>query len=670
MVSVTQHVPSECSISRLPTALLAAILQHVPQRQRLQQCALINSTWAAAAAAATTSIDLTAKYDAQLPPLQSWIRQYGSQLTSLVVKLNTYLDFTSTYYRWQATSSAHPQHLKLMLPCVELSQLTVLHLSGVQLDQLLPTAAESASDRALASSGTASSMPNGQRLPTAPGQDLPLGQGSSAGPAAPLQLLPCLQKLSIKDCLISTADSLTQFSVARSLTSLTIDNLQLPRTEQQQEEEQEQQQEEDEERQQQWQQLGHVLDAVLRCFTQLKQLKAIDLPSVVTAVGLEGAVGSLTELYVQPDWQDGTESCLPARLPQLTALQDLCVFFGDCYPSVLADLRSLDRLRLEHCTISADLKLGSAASTAVQGNAGQPNTLVCALSHLTGVIDLSLHECYHGFLQQQPEQFSALTACADVARIYIRQNDEALLPDGALRHMFPPGLQLSALRSVTLEVHLEQTTDLARLRFMDANELGYLISACPALTHLAICNALTDPTGVMVLQGLPQSCKSLSIGGVVFDDDSSMFIAELTQLTNLMWSYSPELQDTGLERLTVLTALMEFSGTGLPGVSQDMFPRDDPEDGFGISGNICMVGGSIEVKSDCVGCCRAQHSMHESGNISVLSLLLVCVLTYDCADDVRFTSYVWYSPKLCHLLVLLRLRAAADVPTSSLGEAC
>lgn len=76
----------------------------------------------------------------------------------------------------------------------------------------------------------------------------------------------------------------------------------------------------------------------------------------------------------------------------------------------------------------------------------------------------------------------------------MQQNDAPLLPNGAVQHMFLPGRQLTALTSLTLEASLEYTgDDLARLCFMSATELGYLVSACPALAHLAICNALGRP---------------------------------------------------------------------------------------------------------------------------------------------------------------------------------
>lgn len=269
-------------------------------------------------------------------------------------------------------------------------QLSVLHLSGLQLDLLLPIAAESGVNKALggSSSGSGSSMiKEQQQTPLASAKQLLLAHGRSTDPAVatmPLPLLPRLQELHLTDCLISTAGSLAQFSSACCLISLKIADLQLPHTAQQQQGEEQGQQEEDEERQQEWQQMGQALSSLLRCFTQLKQLWVTGVSSVVTAVGLESAAGSLTELLVHPRDADGSESCLPPRLPQLMSLQDLSIVEGDFCPSALADLRSLKKLHLEKCLTSPDLRLGTADGTA-RGNAGQPDTLLGAVASLTQV---------------------------------------------------------------------------------------------------------------------------------------------------------------------------------------------------------------------------------------------------------------------------------------------
>lgn len=54
MASRTQ---SRNVVDSLPPAVLAHILQYLPQQQRLQSCALVSTAWAAAAAAATTEIE-------------------------------------------------------------------------------------------------------------------------------------------------------------------------------------------------------------------------------------------------------------------------------------------------------------------------------------------------------------------------------------------------------------------------------------------------------------------------------------------------------------------------------------------------------------------------------------------------------------------------------------
>jgi hypothetical protein len=68
---------------QLPTAVLVQILQLVEVRHRLNSCALVNSTWAAAAAAATDSIVVDADPGCDVNDLIDWLDQRGQQVSRL-----------------------------------------------------------------------------------------------------------------------------------------------------------------------------------------------------------------------------------------------------------------------------------------------------------------------------------------------------------------------------------------------------------------------------------------------------------------------------------------------------------------------------------------------------------------------------------------------------------
>jgi hypothetical protein len=56
--------PGGSNLAALPTTLLAEVLQHVPQQQRLTQCALVCTAWAPAAAQATVHVECGVKLKA------------------------------------------------------------------------------------------------------------------------------------------------------------------------------------------------------------------------------------------------------------------------------------------------------------------------------------------------------------------------------------------------------------------------------------------------------------------------------------------------------------------------------------------------------------------------------------------------------------------------------
>mgnify|MGYP001806946453 CR=1 FL=1 len=93
---------------------------------------------------------------------------------------------------------------------------------------------------------------------------------------------------------------------------------------------------------------------------------------------------------------------------------------------------------------------------------------------------------------------------------------------------------------------------------MTAAELASLITCCPALHSLWICNALEGSADVSPLLQLPPSCVSLKVGGPSFGDTAAGVVCQLGQLRELLWYYSEGLTDRGVEKLTVLTGLQEL----------------------------------------------------------------------------------------------------------------
>jgi hypothetical protein len=103
--------------SKLPPALLAHILQLLPQRKRLTSCASVCKSWAEAAAAATIKLDASFARRRRVSALEPWLEQHAGQLVSLKVR--------ARYYK------AAPFHL----PFFKLQQLSRLDLEGVKVLQ-------------------------------------------------------------------------------------------------------------------------------------------------------------------------------------------------------------------------------------------------------------------------------------------------------------------------------------------------------------------------------------------------------------------------------------------------------------------------------------------------------------------------------------------------------
>ena len=80
----TKHLPPVIpdSWASLPEHILVQILQHVPVQDRFRYCALVSPDWATAAVASTTDVCMPSRCH-DLLNLQSWLVQYGGQLTAV-----------------------------------------------------------------------------------------------------------------------------------------------------------------------------------------------------------------------------------------------------------------------------------------------------------------------------------------------------------------------------------------------------------------------------------------------------------------------------------------------------------------------------------------------------------------------------------------------------------
>jgi hypothetical protein len=123
--------------------------------------------------------------------------------------------------------------------------------------------------------------------------------------------------------------------------------------------------------------------------------------------------------------------------------------------------------------------------------------------------------------------------------------------------MFPAGRELPYLTYILMQ-GMDSEGEYMEKPCMTASELASLISCCPALQELRICNALEASANVSPLLQLPPCCTSIQVGGPAFGDAAAHVVCQLSQLQGLTWYYSEGLTDLGVEKLTVLTGLQEL----------------------------------------------------------------------------------------------------------------
>lgn len=106
---------AEGPVLKLHAQLLAEVLQHVPLQHRLGSCALVCSTWRAAAAVATKSLDVTVKWGNKdtLACLSTWLGSHPVKACISSIRVHV-----PNCYSGQ----------QLLLPLLQLQGLQVLHL--------------------------------------------------------------------------------------------------------------------------------------------------------------------------------------------------------------------------------------------------------------------------------------------------------------------------------------------------------------------------------------------------------------------------------------------------------------------------------------------------------------------------------------------------------------
>jgi hypothetical protein len=461
-----QVAPSPSITAVLPEALTAQILQHVPQQQRLQQCALVCKAWASAAAVATVHVEQKYKPAQTIPAIGSWLRQHAAQLESLQLS-----------YRGR---QRQPQ-----LPWAKLAKLQRLQLWGFALS--LPGERDS--------SGSGSS-------------------GEDTRSPAPL-LLPSLQHLELVGVELISVSSLLQLAAsAPGLTSLKIDHISFAQVQfdsgalnpftdgidkagvQQ------------------------VAAAMPRLLQQLLRLAVLELPGIPMSAAAMQQLGcmqglqevSLEQVHHTPMYElqhlpssitqlhfrgfmympeDYRNPSMPPQLQQLAGLLRLKLHGCAVPPTVLGAFTRLQALKLQGCTLLPAPADDDDLET--EGTAA----LLDALAGMTCLQDLCLALQGLDTVSTAPQRFAALTASTQLTRLDVQPADRLPLAKGAAQYMFPAGRQLPLLEVLTLSPEVTGPDTGAENEWcIDGAELHNIATCCPGLVWLDISNAVR-PGGVV-----------------------------------------------------------------------------------------------------------------------------------------------------------------------------
>lgn len=444
-------------IHGLPVDLLAEVLQHVEQTERLGCCSLVCKIWQQAAKLATSKVEFTFDAEQGLGSLTAWLKsnKFLNKLTSIIIGDDT----------------AHDPALpvpSLELDCVQLEQLTSLELCGCHVKAVTATDESHAHSAAVMTSAAETVLPYAAAAGTAGRTPVTASNLKSLGALTALNSLDlvdtCLDLDELSCCTglqwlgmcnvrhITTEpaeDTAPDFRVQASPTLcptpqiacalpalMQLTHLNISHKYCQDDEEQ--------------QQLASIICASIGNLRQLRSLR-LGLKSI-TADHLAHLPNRLTALYIA-DAPQLTFAKTP-QLAQMTGLRELGVIGSP----------SIDALLLSTVTQLTRLVIVTSDRSPVA-----EDELLTALQRLQLLKSLQLPGCFE---QDSPmlDLYAALTISCELEELDLRN---CIIPPNAFPFMFPP----SRVRQHLTTVHI--TSDL--LGSIDNCE--YLIGCCPALVE-------------------------------------------------------------------------------------------------------------------------------------------------------------------------------------------
>lgn len=462
--------------SDLPQSLISRILQHVPLQQRLCSCALVCSTWAAAATAATSIITVQL-LPGQLTDLQSWMKQHGQSLQQLEVnKKHT--------FRLDPARSVPEQQLQLQLPGLDVSGFLPCMQPGVPqqsqqraMRHLPPGASSSAAAEnshqmagasngsaaatctsSAVAAGTSSSASSSDRAAAGDNKggggrnrgrdraqtDSASGTSSSSScMAGCLQPLPCLQQLRLSGITASSCSHFLELAQLTTVTLLELGSLQSPGWYYQPDNQPSP---------------TSLVSALLSGMPRLQDLcmNCMGLePDVLTALSSSNLTALRLSLTLdhQGDLDGARPPCVPSwpGLSQLSQLRTLHISVNGFDAAVLASMPLLQQLSLYDCAIHAGLPDRDSSPRADEA-------LLTALATLQHLQKLCLDKNYHYNNSVQlpqrcrPELYAALTASSQLTSLYVSKHGIPPWVLGGAQYVFPAGRQWQHLQEVHLEV--------------------------------------------------------------------------------------------------------------------------------------------------------------------------------------------------------------------------
>jgi hypothetical protein len=168
------------------------------------------------------------------------------------------------------------------------------------------------------------------------------------------------------------------------------------------------------------------------------------------------------------------------------------------------------------------------------------------------------------------QHLSALTASSKLTSLYVLARFSMPMPQGALQHLLPSGVQLPELQVL----RLQGGDGVSKEQCLGAEDTRRIAECCPGLTELTLSGVVSLRVSLSQLLALQSTLQALSVAGAAFGDGAAGVIAQLTGLRSLEWS-NGSLTDSGLQQLAALTALTHLRVKSCKGVSKEILPPDE-----------------------------------------------------------------------------------------------